>query len=326
MPAIRHRAANIFAAANPDRKKLVQRYQIVNKLKGDPLRGATLFQQNCTPCHRLNDQGHSVGPDLGSLSGKSVDTFLIAILDPNQAVESRYISYNAVTKDDRDVSGVIASETPTSITLKSPGGAEEVILRSNLKELTSSGLSLMPDGLEKALDPQAMADLIAFISSNSPPKVFAGNAPLLIDPKADGTLSLLAGNCKIYGDTLVYEDHYQNLGYWQSETDRAVWALKLPRGGKYDVWFDWALPADSPNNSFCLESGESSLTARIPKTGSWDDYQQAKLGSIQLQAGRQNVELRGERPVEGALLDLREIRLVPSGQPAPADFLSVQKK
>jgi putative heme-binding domain-containing protein len=94
-----------------------------------------------------------------------VQTLLVAILDPNQAIESRYISYTAATKNDRELTGVISTETPTSITLKAPGGAEEIVLRNDLTSLTSSGLSLMPEGLEKALDHQAMADLIAYLNA-----------------------------------------------------------------------------------------------------------------------------------------------------------------
>jgi len=41
-----------------------------------------------------------------------------------------------------------------------------VILRSDLKQLNSTGRSLMPDGFENSLNPQALADLIAFIRSN----------------------------------------------------------------------------------------------------------------------------------------------------------------
>jgi len=124
---------------------------------------AALFRQNCSTCHRFKGEGHEIGVDLNTLAGKPVQTLLMAILDPNQAVEARYVNYNARTRSDREVSGVITAETATSITLRSPGGNEEVILRSDLKELTSSGLSLMPEGLEKALDPQAMADLISYL-------------------------------------------------------------------------------------------------------------------------------------------------------------------
>lgn len=163
-PGIRSRAKKIFAAANPNRKKLIEQYEDVASLKGDAARGAILFKQNCTTCHFFKGQGKAVGPDLGALGNKSVQTLLVAILDPNQAIESRYISYTAVTKNDRELTGVISAETPNSITIRSAGGSGEIVLRNDLASLTSSGLSLMPEGLEKALDHQGMADLIAYLA------------------------------------------------------------------------------------------------------------------------------------------------------------------
>ena len=163
-PSVSSRAQKIFASANPNRKKLVEQYEDVASLNGDPTRGAVLFKQNCTTCHFFKGQGNAVGPDLGALGNKSAQTLLVAILDPNQAIESRYISYTAVTKNDRELTGVISAETPTGITIKSPGGSEETVLRNDLTSLTSSGLSLMPEGLEKALDHQGMADLIAYLN------------------------------------------------------------------------------------------------------------------------------------------------------------------
>jgi putative heme-binding domain-containing protein len=90
---------------------------------------------------------------------------LVAILDPNQAVDPAYFNYFVQTRNDRELSGIIVTETPNSITLRSPGGIEEIILRSALKELRSSGLSLMPEGFESALKPQDMANLIAYVRS-----------------------------------------------------------------------------------------------------------------------------------------------------------------
>ena len=101
--------------------------------------------------------------DLGTVADKSVETLLVAILDPNQAFETRYINYTAVTKSGREISGIIVTETPASISLRNVGGVDEVILRSDLKELTSSKLSLMPEGFENIFKPQDMADLIAYI-------------------------------------------------------------------------------------------------------------------------------------------------------------------
>jgi putative heme-binding domain-containing protein len=90
----------------------------------------------------------------------------LAILDPNQAMEERYVAYTATTKDGREINGIIVTETANSITLRSTGGSEETILRTNLKDVSSSTLSLMPEGLETALPAQGMADLLAYILGN----------------------------------------------------------------------------------------------------------------------------------------------------------------
>ncbi|PYM16818.1 MAG: dehydrogenase, partial [Verrucomicrobia bacterium] len=162
---IREQAEKLFTARNPDRQKLVKDYAAVNHLTGNAERGVALYRQNCLACHQLKGEGTSLGPDLGTVADKPVETLLVAILDPNQAFETKYINYSAVTKSGREISGMIAVETPNSITLRTAGGQDEVVLRSDLKELTSSKLSLMPEGLENVLKPQDMADLIAYIRS-----------------------------------------------------------------------------------------------------------------------------------------------------------------
>ena len=161
--AIRQRAVKLFSATRHDRQSVVRDYRTVEKLTGDPAKGSMLFRQNCSTCHRFKGEGFEIGVDLNTLTGKPVEVLLVAILDPNQAVEARYVNYTASTKNGREISGVITAETPTSISIRSPGGNEEVILRSDLSALTSSGLSLMPEGFEKALNPQDLADLISYI-------------------------------------------------------------------------------------------------------------------------------------------------------------------
>ncbi|HXU79584.1 MAG TPA: PVC-type heme-binding CxxCH protein, partial [Methylomirabilota bacterium] len=158
---IRQRAEKLFETANPDRQQAVDAYRNVLQIQGDEAHGALLFGQNCAACHKFQAIG-SVGPDLGTVAGKPVETLLTAILDPNRAVEARYVNYTAQLKDGRELSGVIAAETSSSITLRSASG-EETILRRDLDQLTSSGLSLMPEGFEKVLSVQDLADVIAFV-------------------------------------------------------------------------------------------------------------------------------------------------------------------
>ncbi len=83
----------------------------------------------------------------------------------NREVKPSYVAYEIITKDDQELSGVIGTETAPSLSIRRAGGAEEVVLRSNVKSLRSSGVSLMPEGIETGLNPQQMADLLQFLQS-----------------------------------------------------------------------------------------------------------------------------------------------------------------
>jgi putative membrane-bound dehydrogenase-like protein len=160
-------SAKLFTdAASPDREKVLQDYREVTSMPGDRTRGKAVFAKTCAACHHLQDMGNEVGPDLAALSNKTPQYLLTEILAPNKNVDTRYIEYVAVTKAGRTFTGILASETATSITLKSQEGKEQVLLRGELEELQSSGKSLMPEGLEKDLSRQDLADLIAYLTGN----------------------------------------------------------------------------------------------------------------------------------------------------------------
>src|SRR5262249_31615087 len=159
------------------------------------------------------------------------------------------------------------------------------ILRIDLEELTSTGKSAMPEGLEKDLKPQDFADLIAYLRGAIPSpkrKVFEGNQPEVVRPAADGSLRLLASNCEIYGRGLVLEKQHGNLGFWSNLDDHAVWSVEVPKAGTYSVWLDGACDNNSAGNTLVLQTGLSRLTYKVAGTGNWDAYRQAKIGEIPL--------------------------------------------
>src|SRR5690606_26433373 len=90
---------------------------------------------------------------------------LTDILQPNRAIDSNYISYTIVTTDGRALTGIIASETGGSVTIRQPENKSITLSREEIDEMQSSGVSLMPEGLEKDITHQQMADLIAFIKN-----------------------------------------------------------------------------------------------------------------------------------------------------------------
>jgi putative membrane-bound dehydrogenase-like protein len=149
--------------ASPDRAKVIAGYAKVAGLKGDPTRGKELFKMQCALCHRLKGDGHEIGPDLGMVTDKPDDWLLIAIFDPNAAIEARYQAQSIKLKSGAEMMGLIAAETANNITLRLPGGSEHAVLRSDIATEKPLGRSLMPEGLEGALDPQTIADLFAWI-------------------------------------------------------------------------------------------------------------------------------------------------------------------
>ncbi len=70
-----------------------------------------------------------------------------------------------LTADGRQLTGLIAAETATSITLKRADNAIDTVLRIDIEQLKSTGVSLMPEGLEKQVDVAGMADLLEFLKS-----------------------------------------------------------------------------------------------------------------------------------------------------------------
>ena len=91
------------------------------------------------------------------------ESILFHIVVPEAEVAPAFAPYLIESKDGRSLAGILASETPASLTLRLPGGVEETILRTNVARLEALPGSLMPAGLEAGMSPQDLADLLAFL-------------------------------------------------------------------------------------------------------------------------------------------------------------------
>ena len=163
--AIRARASRLFAGAQTRRQDVVATYQKALAMKGDPGRGRDVFKTNCSSCHRLEGVGQQVGAELSAIRNRGLEAVLLNILDPNREVMPQFLSYVLVTTNGRVLTGIITVETTNSLTIRQPDGHEETVLRLQIEELRSTGLSYMPEGLEKQIDIPAMADLLAYLDS-----------------------------------------------------------------------------------------------------------------------------------------------------------------
>ncbi len=166
--AVQQVARRLFAESptGPWREKFPQ-YQGLDAAQGDAQKGQVVFRQHCASCHRADDVGYAVGPDLRALADLSTPGLLAAILDPNAAVDARYAAYIALTTDGQVVSGLLESESSNSVTLLGQEGKRFQLLRSEIEALQRTGKSLMPEGLEKEISPLAMQDLLRYLGAGA---------------------------------------------------------------------------------------------------------------------------------------------------------------
>lgn len=166
---VRRRAKGLFGDLSQGREDLIERYRSALSAGGEVSRGKEIFRETCSRCHVLDGMGSEVGPDLMDAVRRPKKFFLAKILDPNLNIAPGYETYVIETRSGATVTGVVARESPTSITLRREEGEEETLLRSNIAALRVSGVSTMPEGLEDEIDPAAMADLLEYLQRLSTP-------------------------------------------------------------------------------------------------------------------------------------------------------------
>ncbi|MCI0335882.1 MAG: c-type cytochrome [Planctomycetes bacterium] len=165
-PAVTQRAEKLLADAVPaDREQVLAEYQNVLDMESSPARGRAIFEKNCATCHRIDNVGVDVAPDISDSREKLPEQLLTDIIQPNRAIDSNYFSYTVTTTDGLTYTGILTAETSTSVTLKQTEGKAITLPRDQVEDLHSDGVSFMPDGMEKNIPPQDMADLIAFIKN-----------------------------------------------------------------------------------------------------------------------------------------------------------------
>ncbi|HWL07039.1 MAG TPA: PVC-type heme-binding CxxCH protein [Planctomicrobium sp.] len=127
--------------------------------------GKALFAKHCANCHKAHGTGFSVGPDLTAEAKRAEETILQDIMNPSGTISAGYSTYVILTTDGRVHTGILGSETASSITLKQPEGKNQTVLRREIEEIHARDVSLMPEDLVKLLSPQDVADLISWLRS-----------------------------------------------------------------------------------------------------------------------------------------------------------------
>jgi putative heme-binding domain-containing protein len=162
--SIADRVRTLRSEMRPEGKQsLVARYSEVLGQSADVAAGKAHFVRHCAACHKIDNQGVAVGPDISDMRTQTPEQILLSILDPSAAIDANYYRYAVLTTDGQLIEGLLEDSNETSVTLKLQEGLRRTIPRDEVEQLRATGVSMMPEGFENQLDPAAMRDLVAYV-------------------------------------------------------------------------------------------------------------------------------------------------------------------
>jgi putative heme-binding domain-containing protein len=130
-------------------------------------RGRDVFfskKVGCYGCHKLDGQGGSVGPDLSQI-GRIRDprSLLEAVVFPSSTIVPDYRQFVIATRSGSIHTGMIVRDDADAVYLRTAELAEIRVARGEVEDMRESGVSIMPQGLEKTMSPQELSDLLEFL-------------------------------------------------------------------------------------------------------------------------------------------------------------------
>lgn len=172
--ALVERVEALWGKVRPGRNE--QRELVVGQMRnflrqtpGDPFSGVAVFGKLCAQCHKIYGEGQEVGPEI-TLNGRNdFDQLVSNVFDPSLVIGQGYQATTVATQDGRVLTGLLVEDSPQRVVLRLQGGKEETVPRGEVDELTTSAVSLMPEGIEGQLTPQEIADLFAYLALDRPP-------------------------------------------------------------------------------------------------------------------------------------------------------------
>ena len=136
---------------------------------GNPKRGETIFFQRCGTCHLMFGKGGAIGPDLTSYQRSDEGSLLLSIIAPSVEIREGFENVVLMMMSGEVHSGFRTEENERVIFLRELSGAIRTIPKPNIKSITYSPVSLMPQGLLNGLEDGGLQDIFAYLRSTTPP-------------------------------------------------------------------------------------------------------------------------------------------------------------
>jgi putative heme-binding domain-containing protein len=133
-------------------------------------KGRNLFgETKCFVCHRFNNEGGGMGPDLTQVVGRfGARDLLESIVEPSKVISDQYAAIVISTTDGRQVVGRVVNLHGDNMNINTDmlDSNKLVPVNRNLVEsIAASKISMMPEGLIDTLNQEEILDLVAYLYS-----------------------------------------------------------------------------------------------------------------------------------------------------------------
>ncbi|MDP2413568.1 c-type cytochrome [Daejeonella sp.] len=155
---------NVKLSSSSEKNEALAKYsKLIKTGSGDIENGRVLYLANCGYCHRLFNEGGSIGPDLTGYERSNVNYFLLNIIDPNADIREGYGLHRIITTDGRTIEGKIAASNGDTHTIQTQAGNEIILSLKQIKEMKALPVSIMPERILDRLKDQEVKDIFAYI-------------------------------------------------------------------------------------------------------------------------------------------------------------------
>ena len=131
---------------------------------------------------------------------------------------------------------------------------------------------------------------------------------------ADGSVTLPARSADVHGVMLRFEPlpHKNTLGYWVRVDDWVSWEFQLTKSGSFRLEILQGCGNASGGSEVDVLVAGQTFPVTVQETGSFQNFVRREIGTVKFdQTGRYTLAVKPRKKPAAAVMDLREVRLVP---------------
>ena len=118
----------------------------------------------CSKCHVVNNIGKEVGPNLTEIGSKlSKQAMWESILFPSAGISHNYETYSVVLNDGNVINGIMISQTPEAVSIRTIEAITHNIKVSDIDEIIKQKISLMPADIQKVLTVDELVNVVEYM-------------------------------------------------------------------------------------------------------------------------------------------------------------------